>query len=308
MPTPADIDLVEECRRLLLRQTVRSASRLYLPPAVVREFFGPVPSAAVPSAVPRAPVDAVRPSVPPPRAAAAPPPPPEPVREWGPERLPPPAASAAGVLAVPPAGLPLANPGLPVASDWDGLAGQVAACQRCPLCQGRTRTVFGEGDRRARLMFIGEGPGEEEDRQGRPFVGRAGEFLTKMIAAMGLSRDQVYIANIVKCRPPQNRTPHQEEVSACLPYLERQVQLLAPAAIVTLGNVPLQALFHEAGIVRLRGHWREYRGIPVMPTYHPSYIIRMEGMAAEREKKREVWNDLQEVMRRLGLPPPAKKA
>lgn len=209
---------------------------------------------------------------------------------------------------MPPSGLPLANPGLPVASDWDGLAGQVVACNRCLLCQARTRTVFGEGDRRARLMFIGEGPGEEEDRQGRPFVGRAGEFLTKMIAAMGLSRDQVYIANIVKCRPPQNRTPHQEEVSACLPYLERQIQLLAPAAIVTLGNVPLQALFHEAGIVRLRGHWREYRGIPVMPTYHPSYIIRMEGMAAEREKKREVWNDLQEVMRRLGLPPPAKKA
>jgi len=175
----------------------------------------------------------------------------------------------------------------------------VAGCQRCGLCQGRTQTVFGEGDPHARLMFIGEAPGADEDRIGRPFVGAAGQLLDNMITAMQYARSEVYIANIVKCRPPRNRNPEPEEADACLPYLYRQIQLVQPEVIVTLGAVPLRYLLGRQGIMKTRGHWLEFRGIPVMPTFHPSYLLRVSAA------KRETWLDLQQVMRSLGKDPGA---
>jgi DNA polymerase len=175
---------------------------------------------------------------------------------------------------------------------------EVRGCTRCPLHQGRTRTVFGVGDPDARLMFIGEGPGADEDAQGEPFVGRAGKLLTKMIVAMGLSRETVYIANVVKCRPPGNRAPRPDEASTCWPYLRRQIQIVAPEAIVVLGNAAAKMLLEtRTGITRLRGQWREIDGVPVMPTFHPAYLLRQYTEA----NRRKVWNDLQAVMDRLGL-------
>jgi DNA polymerase len=171
----------------------------------------------------------------------------------------------------------------------------VAACRRCGLCQQRRQTVFADGDPNARLMFVGEGPGEEEDIQGKPFVGKAGQLLTRMIEAMHLQRDQVYIANIVKCRPPGNRVPQEDEAKACLPFLARQIELVKPAAMVVLGATPFLYLLGRKGLTQLRGNWHEYRGIPVMPTFHPAYLLRVP------ERKREVWADLQQVMARLGL-------
>ncbi len=149
----------------------------------------------------------------------------------------------------------------------------------------------------ADVMFIGEGPGSHEDRTGRPFVGPAGQLLTRMITAMQLTRDEVYIANIVKCRPPGNRNPDPEEVDACRPYLERQIELVNPRVIVLLGAVPLSALLGKSGISSLHGQWQQYKDIPVMPTYHPSYLLRSP------QRKKEAWEDLQEVMRKLGKDP-----
>ena len=180
---------------------------------------------------------------------------------------------------------------------WEELAAQVASCQLCPLCAGRTRTVFGAGDPNARLMFIGEGPGYDEEQQGIPFVGKAGQLLTKMILAMQYTREEVYIANIVKCRPPENRNPEPAEAAACLPYLHRQIELVKPEVIVVLGAVPLRELLGGRSITRERGQWRDYQGIAVMPTFHPSYLLRVQ------TAKREAWADLQEVMRRLGKDP-----
>lgn len=178
------------------------------------------------------------------------------------------------------------------------LPGIVAACQRCALhAAGRRQTVFSDGSPQAALMFIGEGPGEEEDIQGKPFVGRAGQLLTKMIEAMHLRREDVYICNIVKCRPPQNRVPAEEEAKACLPYLERQIALVHPKWIVVLGATPLLHLLGMKGITALHGKWQEYRGIPVMPTYHPAYLLRVP------TKKRETWDDLKLVMAKMGLQP-----
>jgi len=143
-------------------------------------------------------------------------------------------------------------------------------------------------------MFIGEGPGAEEDKQGLPFVGEAGELLDRMIVAMQLGPEDVYIANIVKCRPPGNRNPEAPEAAACLPYLERQIALVRPEVIVLLGAVPLRFLLNKTGITRTRGKWLDYNGTPVMPTYHPAYLLRVP------QKKRDVWGDLQQVMRLLG--------
>ncbi len=168
------------------------------------------------------------------------------------------------------------------------------SCRKCPLCQGRNNVVFGEGAPNADLMFIGEGPGYDEDQQGRPFVGKAGELLTKMINAMQFTREQVYIANIVKCRPPKNRNPLPEEAEVCLPYLLRQIELIQPKVIVVLGAVPLKYLLNKNGIMRLRGKWDSYKSIKVMPTFHPAYLLRNPGA------KREVWNDLQQVMKLFG--------
>ena len=177
---------------------------------------------------------------------------------------------------------------------------EVKDCRRCGLCEHRTHTVFGEGDPNARLMFIGEGPGEHEDLQGRPFVGRAGELLDKMIVAMGLTRAGVYIANVVKCRPPNNRTPSPVEISVCWDYLLRQIRIIHPQIIVTLGAPATQTLLQTiSGIGMLRGQWHWFQGlipqgpaIPVMPTYHPAYLLR----AYTPENRRKVWEDLQKAM------------
>ncbi|MCF8041716.1 MAG: uracil-DNA glycosylase [Desulfarculaceae bacterium] len=148
-------------------------------------------------------------------------------------------------------------------------------CTRCPLSQGRNKIVFGSGPEDARIMFIGEGPGEQEDRQGLPFVGPAGKLLDAMLAAVGMKREQVYIANIVKCRPPRNRDPQADEVAACRPFLEAQVKLIAPQAICTLGRPAAHALLNsDAPMGRLRGKWSQTLGVPVLPTYHPAYLLR----------------------------------
>lgn len=148
-------------------------------------------------------------------------------------------------------------------------------CTRCPLHQGRGKIVFGSGPEDARIMFIGEGPGEQEDRQGLPFVGPAGKLLEAMLAAVGLRREQVYIANIVKCRPPHNRDPQAGEVAACRPFLEAQVKIIAPQAICTLGRPAAQALLgSDAPMGRLRGQWSQALGVAVLPTYHPAYLLR----------------------------------
>jgi DNA polymerase len=182
-------------------------------------------------------------------------------------------------------------------------ANEVRGCTQCRLCEHRTQTVFGEGDPEASIMFIGEGPGETEDRTGRPFVGRAGELLDRMIAAMGLRRDQVFIANIVKCRPPGNREPAPDEVAACTPYLVRQIELIGPQVIVTLGKPAAQFMLGEKiSITRARGQWRSWRGIPLMPTFHPAYILRSYTPAT----RAAVWSDLQAVMSALGMKPPAR--
>jgi len=157
----------------------------------------------------------------------------------------------------------------------EDILNEVVACRRCPLCSGRTNVVFGVGNPRARLMFVGEGPGAEEDRQGEPFVGAAGRLLTKWIERIGIVRQDVYIANIVKCRPPGNRAPLPEEAAACLPYLRRQIRAIRPEIICTLGGVALNHLLgNNDRITRARGNWRDLDGIPVLPTYHPAYILR----------------------------------
>lgn len=173
--------------------------------------------------------------------------------------------------------------------------------RECPHCTGathHTRTVFGEGDPCARLMFIGEAPGEEEDRTGRPFVGRAGQKLDEMIGAMGLAREQVYIANVLKARPLNNATPTPEEAQRCGPYLLEQVRIVSPEVIVTLGNPATHYVLDTTeGITRARGRWFEAQGIPVMPTFHPAYVLRNY----TDDTRRKVWSDLQSVMKRLGM-------
>lgn len=176
------------------------------------------------------------------------------------------------------------------------LAARLANCRRCRLCEGRTQVVFGVGDPRARLMFIGEGPGQEEDRRGEPFVGRAGKLLDAMLRALGLPRQQVYIANVVKCRPPGNRDPQDDEVAACRPFLERQVELVNPDVIVTLGRIAARHLLGRSEAMReLRGRWTSWRGRRVLPTYHPAFLLRTPSA------KPEAWRDLKEVRRFLSL-------
>jgi uracil-DNA glycosylase family 4 len=169
-------------------------------------------------------------------------------------------------------------------------------CTRCKLHKGRSKIVFGDGHPNARLLFIGEGPGRDEDMQGLPFVGRAGKLLTQMIEAMGLKRSDVYICNVVKCRPPENRAPERDEVAACSPFLFRQIDLVAPQVIVCLGAIAAQTILETTqGISSFRGQWREFRGRKLMATYHPAYLLRNPAA------KSEVWKDLQKVMAELGL-------
>lgn len=182
---------------------------------------------------------------------------------------------------------------------------EVRGCTKCRLCETRTHTVFGEGDPDAKIFFIGEGPGETEDQTGRPFVGRAGELLNKMIAGMGLKREQVYIANIVKCRPPGNRVPAPDEVATCTPYLERQLEVIRPRVIVTLGLPATQYMLQTKNSMgRMRGQWHEWRGIKLMPTYHPAYVLRNQTY----ETRAAVWDDLKKVMAEVGLPLPKKNS
>ena len=167
-------------------------------------------------------------------------------------------------------------------------------CRRCPLCESRKNIVFGVGSPNARVLFVGEAPGRDEDIQGEPFVGEAGQLLTKMITAMGLTRQEVYICNVLKCRPPGNRNPAPEEIAHCSPFLLRQVQAIAPKAIIALGTFAAQTLLgSREPISRLRGKFHDYHGIPLMPTFHPAYLLRSP------EKKREAWADLQQVMKFL---------
>ncbi len=183
------------------------------------------------------------------------------------------------------------------------IAGQIRVCSACPLCNSRKNTVPGEGNaNRPDIMFIGEGPGADEDAQGRPFVGAAGQLLDKMIKAMGYQREEVFIANIVKCRPPGNRVPLPAEMDACLPWLRAQTALIQPKIIVALGKTAVQGLLHEeVAITRFRGTWCTYEGINLMPTYHPAYLLRSPG------KKGEAWADLKAVLNNLGKEPPIKK-
>lgn len=187
--------------------------------------------------------------------------------------------------------------------ELQSLAKIVSSCVTCRLCKTRKQTVFSDGSPDARIMFIGEAPGADEDRQGVPFVGRAGQLLTRMIEdGMGLPRKSVYIANVLKCRPPDNRNPEPDEIASCRGYLERQIDLVKPEVIVALGKFAAQFLLEtEEGIMRLRGKWGSYRGIPVMPTFHPSFLLRQPA------QKKEAWEDLLAVLSRLGIDPPARR-
>jgi DNA polymerase len=182
------------------------------------------------------------------------------------------------------------------AESLEEIRADLGECTRCRLCEGRAHIVFGEGSPRAKVVFVGEGPGSEEDRTGRPFVGRAGELLTKMILSVGWRREDVYICNIVKCRPPENREPRPDEVGACRRFLERQLRSIGPRVIVALGRPAASMLLGQAvAISKVRGLWQEWEGIPVMPTYHPAYLLR----SYTRENRQAVWDDLRAVRARV---------
>lgn len=180
--------------------------------------------------------------------------------------------------------------------DMSRLRSEAMACKRCELHPTRNTVVFGVGDENADLMFVGEAPGADEDRQGEPFVGRAGQLLTKIIEAMGFTRNGVYIANVIKCRPPGNRNPKPIEIETCEPFLLRQVELIQPKVICALGSFAAQALLHtDEKISRLRGRFHDYHGSKLMPTYHPAFLLR------NPHSKREVWEDMKKVMAELGV-------
>ena len=243
----------------------------------------------------------------PPPAAALPPRPAAKVWKTEPVKAPAPseqtAAPATRSLDQPPATPQVVVAASPVLAE---IAARIAVCTKCRLSQSRTRTVPGQGTPRPEIMFVGEGPGEDEDLQGLAFVGRAGQLLTRMIIRMGLTRDQVFIANIVKCRPPANRVPAPDEMAACLPYLREQVAELKPKVIVCLGATAVKGLLNnQTGITKLRGHWQTYQGVDVMPTLHPSFLLR--GGGEDRARWWEVWEDLVAVLKKVGREPPPQK-
>jgi uracil-DNA glycosylase family 4 len=181
-------------------------------------------------------------------------------------------------------------------STLESIRADIGDCRRCRLCEKRTNIVFGVGNPKARLLFVGEGPGADEDLKGEPFVGRAGKKLDEMIQSIGLTRGQVYIANVVKCRPPDNRTPEPDEIATCSPYLFRQIEAIAPDVIVALGSPAAKTLLGtKTGIMQLRGNWGSFRGIPVMPTFHPAYLLR----AYTVENRRLVFEDLKAARVRM---------
>ncbi|HXB54514.1 MAG TPA: uracil-DNA glycosylase [Vicinamibacteria bacterium] len=199
-----------------------------------------------------------------------------------------------GVPAPPPAAPPAAGPTVG-GEELKAVRESLGDCQRCKLAHGRRNIVFGQGNPEARLMFVGEAPGSEEDVQGLAFVGKAGQLLTRIIEAMGMSRDEVYIANVIKCRPPENRNPEPDEIMACQPFLQKQIETIHPRVIVGLGKFAGQWLLKTAEpISRLRGRLGEYEGIRVMPTYHPAYLLRNPGA------KKDVWEDMKVVRGLLG--------
>lgn len=209
---------------------------------------------------------------------------------------PPPPAPAVHAARAPEAG---------VVAGLEGIAARVRKCRSCDLHKNRKQAVPGQGNPAPEILFIGEAPGADEDEQGLAFVGAAGQLLTQMIVAMGYSRDQVFIANIAKCRPPDNRPPLPEEMAACMPYLKEQIRLLAPKVIVALGATAVKGLLNPdpaETISRLRGKWQTFEGIPLMPTFHPAYLLR------NPSAKHDVWADLKEVLARLGRQPPPRPA
>lgn len=222
---------------------------------------------------------------------------PSPIAVSEPVEEPAPAAPAAAALSPEPvpvdAPLPVAEtapaPGAPATRDWDALRSQVLDCRRCGLCESRTHAVFGVGDPGARWLVVGEAPGADEDRQGEPFVGRAGQLLNAMLQAAGCQREQVFIANVLKCRPPDNRDPQAEEMAACAPHLARQIELIQPGLILAVGRIAAQHLLQtDIPVGRLRGirHVHADTGIPVVVTYHPAYLLR------KPSEKRKAWDDL----------------
>jgi DNA polymerase len=194
---------------------------------------------------------------------------------------------------------------LPLAPSLETLHQQIGDCRRCNLSKSRTHLVFGAGYEKARLVFVGEAPGADEDRQGQPFVGEAGQILTRLIEAMGLKRPQVYICYLLKCHPPANRNPHKDEIAACSPFLQQQLQIIKPEVIVALGTFAAQTLLDsKEPISRMRGQFHSWHGIPVMPTFHPSFLLH------NKENKQhywDVWSDMEQVLHKLKLPVPEKK-
>lgn len=199
---------------------------------------------------------------------------------------------------------PAINPEVQAAA-FAELRTRAQACVKCPhLASSRKNVVFGVGSIDAELMFVGEAPGADEDEQAEPFVGKAGQLLTRIIETMGLQRGDVYIGNILKCRPDTpdqsagNRKPTPAEMQTCLPYLHEQIDLIRPRVLVALGGTAMEGLLNKTGITKLRGHWHTYRGIPLMPTYHPAYLLRNQALA----EKRRLWEDMLQVMEKLGMP------
>ena len=225
---------------------------------------------------------------------------PKPTPKPAPAKVPP--VPALSRLVVPPARPSLFDATGKVADDTLlKIREDLGECTRCKLHQGRNKIVFGDGNPKAQLVFVGEGPGADEDMQGLPFVGRAGKLLTQMIEAMGLARKDVYICNVVKCRPPENRAPEPDEVAACSPFLMRQIDSIHPRVIVCLGATAAKTILNTTrGISQFRGEWLEWRGHKLMATYHPAYLLR------NPPAKADVWKDLQKVMAELGLPLPKK--
>jgi DNA polymerase len=218
----------------------------------------------------------------------------EELRDTGIDELP--YALAGAMAAVPPESLaaPVIENSSEQTETLDDIRTDLGDCRRCPLCKTRKNIVFGTGNQNAKVLFVGEAPGRDEDLKGEPFVGEAGQLLTNMIKAMGYERDEVYICNVLKCRPPDNRNPAPAEISLCSPFMLRQVKSIAPKAIVALGTFAAQTLLgSKEPISRLRGKFHDYHGIPLMPTFHPAFLLRSP------EKKREVWSDLQQVMKLL---------